>query len=65
VPTGPSGLRAFRLRTVFDEVDIPWANPVDVNYHEVRGGPCHSHGMFIHPYDHTNMREWGGCLPAS
>lgn len=37
VPTGPNGLQAYRFRTVFEELDMPWANPVDVNFHEVRG----------------------------
>ncbi|KAM3567209.1 hypothetical protein VYU27_010640, partial [Nannochloropsis oceanica] len=34
VPIGPSGLQAFRLRTVFEQVDMPWSCPVEVNYHE-------------------------------
>ncbi len=39
VPTGPSGLQAYRLRTVFEEVDMPWACPVEVNFHEVSEPP--------------------------
>lgn len=36
VPTGPTGLHAFRLRTLFDEIDMPWDWPVVVNYHEAK-----------------------------
>jgi len=35
VPTGPTGLQAFRLRNIFEEIDMPWSNPVEVNFHEV------------------------------
>ncbi|CAM9332459.1 unnamed protein product [Chrysoparadoxa australica] len=31
---GPAGLNQFRLRTVFEEVPMPWSWPVEVNYHE-------------------------------
>lgn len=31
---GPSGLHQYRLRTMFDEVPLPWDWPVLVNYHE-------------------------------
>lgn len=36
MPTGPTGLHAFRLRTTFDEIDMPWNWPVAVNYHEAK-----------------------------
>jgi 5-histidylcysteine sulfoxide synthase/putative 4-mercaptohistidine N1-methyltranferase len=36
MPHGPAGLHAYRLRTVFDEVDMPWDAPVCVNYHEAK-----------------------------
>ncbi|MGW0392260.1 5-histidylcysteine sulfoxide synthase [Streptomyces sp. NPDC003042] len=36
VPDGPSGLHAYRLRTTFDEIDMPWDWPVCVNYHEAK-----------------------------
>ncbi|RII07928.1 Iron(II)-dependent oxidoreductase EgtB [Streptomyces sp. YIM 130001] len=36
VPDGPSGLHAYRLRTTFDELDMPWDWPVCVNYHEAK-----------------------------
>ncbi len=36
IPTGPTGLHAFRLRTLFDEIDMPWDWPVVVNYHEAK-----------------------------
>lgn len=36
---GPSGLHRYKLRLLFDAVDMRWDWPVDVNYHEaqVRG----------------------------
>ncbi|MGH3798233.1 MAG: 5-histidylcysteine sulfoxide synthase [Pseudonocardiaceae bacterium] len=36
VPDGPAGLHAYRLRTVFDEIRMPWDWPVCVNYHEAK-----------------------------
>ena len=36
ISTGPSGLHQYRLRTVFQEVDMPWSWPVNVNYHEAK-----------------------------
>jgi 5-histidylcysteine sulfoxide synthase/putative 4-mercaptohistidine N1-methyltranferase len=36
VPAGPAGLHQYRLRTVFDVVDMPWDWPVAVNAHEAR-----------------------------
>ncbi|CAN0504689.1 unnamed protein product, partial [Scytosiphon promiscuus] len=36
VPEGPSGLHQYRLRTMFDEVSLPWDWPVLVNYHEAK-----------------------------
>lgn len=36
VPDGPSGTLAYRLRTVFEEIDMPWDWPVCVNYHEAK-----------------------------
>lgn len=36
VPTGPSGLHQYRLRTAFDVVDMPWSWPANVNYHEAK-----------------------------
>jgi 5-histidylcysteine sulfoxide synthase len=36
VPTGPTGLHAFRLRTLFEEIDMPWNWPVAVNVHEAK-----------------------------
>lgn len=31
---GPQGLMQFKLRTTFEEVDMPWDWPADVNWHE-------------------------------
>jgi len=31
---GPAGKHEYRLRTVFEEVDMPWSWPVNVNKHE-------------------------------
>lgn len=36
VPEGPAGLHEYRLRTVFEMVEMPWALPAEVNYHEAR-----------------------------
>ncbi|EGD81071.1 generic methyltransferase [Salpingoeca rosetta] len=36
VPTGPSGLHQYRLRTAFEVVDMPWSWPANVNYHEAK-----------------------------
>ena len=34
VRTGPQGLHQYKLRCLFDEVEMPWNWPVSVNYHE-------------------------------
>lgn len=34
VQRGPAGSHLYALRTIFDEVDMPWNWPVCVNYHE-------------------------------
>lgn len=31
---GPAGLNQYRLRTTFEEIDMPWSWPADVNFHE-------------------------------
>lgn len=36
VRDGPAGLHTYRLRTIFDEVTMPWDWPVCVNYHEAK-----------------------------
>jgi putative 4-mercaptohistidine N1-methyltranferase len=36
VPTGPSGLHQYRLRVLFDIIDMPWNWPVIVNFHEAK-----------------------------
>lgn len=36
VPDGPAGLNRFRLRTLFEVIDMPWDWPVEVNYHEAK-----------------------------
>ncbi|MEO3977652.1 5-histidylcysteine sulfoxide synthase [Streptomyces sp. CAU 1734] len=36
VPEGPSGLHSYRLRTTFEEIDMPWDWPACVNYHEAK-----------------------------
>ena len=32
---GPAGLHEYNLRLVFEETDMPWAWPADLNYYEV------------------------------
>jgi 5-histidylcysteine sulfoxide synthase len=34
VRSGPQGLHEYKLRCLFDEVQMPWSWPVSVNYHE-------------------------------
>ncbi|MFC5289091.1 5-histidylcysteine sulfoxide synthase [Actinokineospora guangxiensis] len=36
VKNGPTGFHAYRLRTIFEEIDMPWDWPVCVNYHEAK-----------------------------
>jgi len=36
VPDGPQGSLLFRLRSIFEEIDMQWDWPVDVNYHEAK-----------------------------
>jgi 5-histidylcysteine sulfoxide synthase/putative 4-mercaptohistidine N1-methyltranferase len=36
VAHGPAGLHQYRLRTMFDVVDMPWDWPAIVNFHEAR-----------------------------
>ncbi|MGQ0842062.1 5-histidylcysteine sulfoxide synthase [Actinokineospora sp.] len=36
VAAGPTGLHAYRLRTTFEEIDLPWDWPVCVNFHEAK-----------------------------
>ena len=34
VSTGPAGLHDYRLRVMFEVLDMPWSWPVEVNFHE-------------------------------
>ena len=36
VPDGPAGLHRYKLRTLFEVIDMPWDWPVEVNYHEAK-----------------------------
>jgi len=36
VADGPSGLHRYKLRLLFDAVEMRWDWPVDVNYHEAQ-----------------------------
>lgn len=36
VAHGPEGLHDYKLRTIFDIIDLPWAWPVEVNFHEAQ-----------------------------
>lgn len=36
IPDGPAGLHQYKLRAQFSVVPMPWAWPVDANYHEAR-----------------------------
>jgi len=36
VQDGPQGSMQFKLRTIFEEIDMVWSWPVDVNYHEAK-----------------------------
>ncbi|HUM95900.1 MAG TPA: 5-histidylcysteine sulfoxide synthase [Candidatus Competibacter sp.] len=33
---GPAGLHRYRLRALFEVIDLPWDWPVEVNYHEAK-----------------------------
>jgi len=33
---GPQGSNRFKLRTIFEEIDMPWDAPVCVNHHEAK-----------------------------
>ena len=35
-PVGPAGLHQYRLRSTFEEIDMPWNWPAVVNYHEAK-----------------------------
>jgi formylglycine-generating enzyme required for sulfatase activity len=39
-PDGPAGSNEYKLRTIFNIVNMPWDWPVDVNYYEARAF-CH------------------------
>lgn len=36
IPDGPAGLHRYRLRTLFEVIDMPWSWPAEVNYHEAK-----------------------------
>jgi len=36
VPDGPAGLHQYRLRTMFEEIALPWDWPAEANWHEAR-----------------------------
>ncbi|MEN0058471.1 MAG: 5-histidylcysteine sulfoxide synthase, partial [Bdellovibrio sp.] len=36
VAYGPEGLHDYKLRTLFEIIDMPWSWPVEVNYHEAQ-----------------------------
>lgn len=40
VAHGPEGLHDYKLRTIFDVIDMPWDWPAEVNYHEAQAF-CH------------------------
>ena len=36
IPDGPQGLHRYKLRVLFDAIEMKWDWPVDVNYHEAK-----------------------------
>ncbi|QDK38419.1 5-histidylcysteine sulfoxide synthase [Bdellovibrio sp. NC01] len=36
VAHGPEGLHDYKLRTIFEIIDMPWSWPAEVNYHEAQ-----------------------------
>lgn len=36
VAHGPEGLHDYKLRTIFEIIDMPWSWPVEVNFHEAQ-----------------------------
>eukprot|EP00055_Hartaetosiga_balthica_P016087 m.99923 g.99923 ORF g.99923 m.99923 type:complete len:856 (-) comp9035_c5_seq1:19-2586(-) len=67
VPSGPSGLHQYRLRTIFEVVDMPWDWPIMINYHEAKAyanWKCDKEGIprengfrLLTEAEHNAMRE--------
>lgn len=57
---GPSGLHRYKLRLLFDAVEMRWDWPVDVNYHEaqVRGRRQGLMGHDLETQCHTTLARW-------
>lgn len=64
VPDGPAGLHRYKLRTLFETIEMPWNWPVEVNAHEAQaycawqsardGVPC----RLPSEAEHQALREW-------
>jgi len=74
VPDGPQGSMLFKLRTVFEEVTMPWDWPVDCNYFEARAfcrwraakdGKDSEEYRVITEAEHHVLRDPSYGLPAS
>ncbi|MBI2567769.1 MAG: 5-histidylcysteine sulfoxide synthase [Candidatus Schekmanbacteria bacterium] len=51
VPDGPAGLHRYRLRTLFEEIDMPWRWPAEVNAHE-----AHAYCAWLAERDRSTYR---------
>ncbi|MDG0815992.1 5-histidylcysteine sulfoxide synthase [Bdellovibrio svalbardensis] len=65
VAHGPEGLHDYKLRTIFEIVDMPWSWPAEVNYHEAQAyihwKQEKDHGKLIYRLitepEHVRLRE--------
>lgn len=66
VPHGPAGLQQYKLRTIFDIIDMPWSWPADVNQHEARAycawrtakdSPANPYRLITEP-EHNRIRQY-------
>lgn len=70
VPAGPAGLHRYRLRTLFDEIDLAWDWPVCVNYHEAQAycawlsERTGQHCRLITEAEHHRLRGQSSAVPT-
>lgn len=65
VAYGPEGLHDYKLRTVFEIIDMPWDWPAEVNYHEAQAycrwkqekDQSQQHYRFLTEAEHNALRD--------